>query len=438
MRSFLVMVAALGAAGFSVVSCGDDDSATGAGPGSGPNAASNGSAAQGSGGANASASSGVGAGGGEPTDYDCTPGTNDANDIMLTELDGDFSRPIFVTFAPGDNDTLYVAEQGGVIKVIQDGTMLPTAFLDISGEVRSPDDGIGEDEEGLLGLAFHPDYASNGRFFVHYSAEDNGDSTVFEYARSADPLVADDEGVQLVLRHSTQDWNHNGGSIAFGQDGYLYIAIGDGGGGDDTECDAQNPGNLLGKIMRLDVDGTPDGGGYPAAPGNPNDAKYYHIGLRNPWRMSFDACTDDLYIGDVGQDGPNGREEVNFVEPADGPTNFGWPVFEGSGAHGNDCPGDPANFPPLEEYNWQGGGAVMGGYVHRSAEAAQLKGYYFYADLQDATILMLRVEDGAVVDGPITTTVDMGSRSIVSFGQDGHGNLYVVDLNGAIFRIDPM
>jgi glucose/arabinose dehydrogenase len=443
MRAVVVLVAALGVAGVSVTSCVGDLGNEGSGPGSGPSGnATTGSAAQGSGGAgsgsNGSNSSSSSAGGSTPDDYDCTPGSGSAPAITLTEIEGDFSSPILVRSAPGDPDTLYVVEQTGAIKVVQNGTTLDDDFLDVSAEIRFGG------EEGLLGLAFHPDYADNGRFFIHYSQAGDGASTVYEYARSSNPLVAEEEGVRLVLQHPTVATNHNGGSIEFGPDDFLYIAIGDGGSPQgDPECDAQDPSadNLLGKIMRLDVDGTPTEDGYPAADGNPNGAKYYHIGLRNPFRMSFDVCTGDLYIGDVGG---GAREEINFLEAADGPQNMGWPWFEGltDGPQGEAACGTEPVGPrePIEDYlreGSEGGYAVMGGVVHRSADAPTLRGYYFYGDYGIGEVMMFRVENGVMVDGPIETGQELGNQSITSFGLDGHGNVYVVDHAGIVYRIDP-
>ncbi len=343
-----------------------------------------------------------------------------------------FSSPLIVKSAPDNPDRLYVANQAGTIEILEGGQVVST-FLDITAISQAGG------EEGLLGLAFHPDYANNGRFFVYYTAN-GGDMTVGEFHRSDnDPLVADPDQVQLAIQHYTDEGNHNGGSIEFGSDGYLYIAWGDGGAQNDPGCDAMNTSNLLGKISRIDVNATPDGEGFPPPATNPEGgtAKYYHMGLRNPFRMSFDVCTGDLYIGDVGQ---SQYEEISFLDQNGPPSNFGWPVREGMHDHNNDCPNPPGGYvEPIAEYTHNDGCSVTGGVVHRSSAAPSLRGFYFYGDFCEGEVIALRADtNGNVVTAPIATGASLGPNSISSFGNDGHGNVYVTDLSdGEVYRIDP-
>ena len=280
-----VFCAALLAAG-----CGDDEPSGTGGSSTASSGGQGGAGNEGGGGPGGGGSSSGGTGGSGPSMVNCDAASGEVPGLAFTEIAADLDMPLQLKAAPGNAQRLYIVEQGGLIKIVDNGELLETPFLDLSSVTT------GLIEEGLLGLAFHPDYEQNGRFFVHYSsfAEPDPDgshpSTIMEYARSAsDPLVADPSPVALVLKHPTQALNHNGGSIEFGSDGYLYIAIGDGGPQGDPGCDAKNAANLFGKISRLDVDAAPTAEGYPAARGNPDGQKWYHIGLRNPWRLTFDA-----------------------------------------------------------------------------------------------------------------------------------------------------
>lgn len=366
-----------------------------------------------------------------PPLYDCTAPSGAAGNLKLTQVVGSLQSPVLVKSAPDDPDRLYIVQQTGKVRIFQNGQTLATPFIDVASLI------VAGGEQGLLGLAFHPDYATNGRFFLHYSSVNQGESTIQEFKRSAaDPLVADPSPVQLVVKHPTAQSNHNGGSIEFGQDGYLYIALGDGGNQNDPECDAQNLQNLLGKITRLDVNGVPDANGYPAAPGN--NGKPYHIGFRNPWRMSVDLCTGDLYIGDVGQ---NQYEEIDVAKtnpPA--PKNFGWPYREGLHPHNNsNCPAPDPNAwtDPIAEYDHGLGCSVTGGYVYRSSAIPWLRGTYFYADYCSSRVWMVHYTNG-VADAPVIVNgVSQTVGNISSFGQDGRGNVYVVVHTGSIHRIDP-
>jgi hypothetical protein len=283
----------LGAGVVAGLGCGDDTTATGGGgsgggDGGNPSTGGGGNPSTGGGGqaqgGGGQAQGGDGPGGMGPG-YSCEAAVGTVGTITLEDVASVGTGAVQLKSAPGDPERLYIVKQDGQILIYEDGTLNPTPFLDVSDLIRG---GVGG-EEGLLGLAFHPDFATNGRFFIHYSANGDGDSTVGEFHATPGATTADPDQVQLVLSHFTDEGNHNGGAVEFGNDGYLYISLGDGGAQNDPGCDAQNLGNLLGKIIRVDVDATPDGEGYPAAAGNPDGEKYYHVGFRNPWRMSFDV-----------------------------------------------------------------------------------------------------------------------------------------------------
>jgi len=377
-------------------------------------------------------------------DFDCTPAAGNVGGLMLTDKFSGFSVPVQMKAAPDDPDRLYVVEKGGVVKIIENGQTLGTPFIDISSLVQ--DNG----EEGLLGLAFHPDYATNGRFWLHYSASNaNGSNVVQEFHRSdADHHLADPNPVKLVMKHGTAQSNHNGGAVEWGPDNFLYVSMGDGGQQNDPECDAQlrmpGDGSLpsgvedqLGKISRYDVDAACDPTtGCPAAPGNPGSFKGYHVGFRNPWRISFDACAPyDLYVGDVGQDT---YEEIDVIPGASGAVNGGWPYREGMHdfVTNNNCPAKPATLmEPVAEYKHNSDGtnrcSVTGGYVYRSSAAPALRGAYFYGDYCSGEI-WYKFPGQAEVH----TTLNVGNQLLGAFGQDGRGNVYALMLNGDIQRID--
>lgn len=415
-----------------ITGCGDD---TGSG-GSGASAA--GGDGQGAGSTGGGPVGGGGSGGGPIVGpgFSCDPATGSPPTVDITQVTSVPGTVVQIKSAPGAPDRLFIVSQDGQIYIFEDGALKETPFLDVSDIIRG---GSGS-EEGLLGLAFHPDYATNGRFFIHYSSNaDSGASTIMEYAVSDDPLVASNQPVQLVLQHETDQLNHNGGAVEFGNDGLLYISMGDGGEQCDPGCDAMNPDRLLGKISRVDVDATPTDTGYPAASGNPNGAKWYHDGLRNPWRISFDACTGDLYIGDVGQDT---YEEVDVATTAAGPLNFGWPIREGmhdqepSSCAGYDgsCIDPPATFvDPIAEYSHAEGVSVTGGYVYRGSQIPDLRGWYFYGDYETGFVRILRAEGGALVEGPNDT--DAVVDGLTSFGQNGNGEIFVGAEDGSVYQI---
>jgi glucose/arabinose dehydrogenase len=392
--------------------------------------------------------------------------------IKATRVASGLSRPVYVTAAPGDSSRLYIVEQHtGQIKILNltgpnSGAINPTPFLDIDGLATG-------NEQGLLGLAFHPNYASNGQFYVNYTSTGGsfglGVTNVRRYVRSGDPNIADAGSGTAVMSFDQPQANHNGGWIGFGpNDGYLYVASGDGGNGDDAGPGHTEPGgnaqditdNPFGKILRLDVNGDdfgadpnrnyaiPTGGtGQPLA--NPfagptaGDDEIWSYGLRNPFRASFDRATGDLYIGDVGQDN---REEVDF-QPANstGGENYGWRLREGeipTPTGGVGGPPPPGNVEPIHTYDRDTGSVITGGYVLRSGENPTLDGTYFFTDHGSQRIFSFKYDGTSKTNfheytGQIPADVGSIGR-IASFGEDDLGRLYMVELfGGEVFRLTP-
>lgn len=313
---------------------------------------------------------------------------------------------------------LFVLEKPGRIRIIENDQLIETPFLDISDRV-----GSGGNEQGLLGLAFHPQYAQNGRFFVNYT-DKNGDTVLARFQVSSDPNVADPNSEVKILGVDQPFANHNGGGLVFGPDGYLYAGLGDGGSQGDPFGNAQNTGVLLGKILRLDVDSAEP---YAVPADNPFGNEVWAYGLRNPWRFSFDKSTNDLYIADVGQ---NTWEEIDFL-PAGSPggTNFGWNFREG--AHDYKGGGPAGMVEPVAEYSHsEGGCSVTGGYVYRGS-LPEWHGIYLYADYCKGLIWGLIQSDGGWQSQPLFD-LDV---TITSFGQDSSGELYILSDSGSIFRL---
>ncbi len=354
------------------------------------------------------------------------------------------SNPVFVTAPRLDPNRVFVVEQNGRIRIIKNGILLPTAFLAIESKIACCG------ERGLLSVAFHPDYETNGRFFVYYS-NTVGDITIARYQASGNPDLADASSEKLLLTINHQfAGNHNGGQLQFGPDGYLYAGTGDGGGGGDPLESGQNLTTMLGKQLRVDVDvdtppyyAMPAGNPFPAA-GDPF-ALIWAYGLRNPWRFSFDRQTGELYTADVGQ---NAWEEVDVQPAATGGLNYGWDIFEGRHCFEPDpaptCPDPPTGFTmPVLEYDHGQGCAITGGYVYRGCAMPDLRGTYFYADYCSAFI---RTFSG-VVGGDAQNLADRTAEldppggltigSVTSFGEDARGELYVVDQDGEVFEIVP-
>jgi glucose/arabinose dehydrogenase len=333
-------------------------------------------------------------------------------------------RPVGLAHAGDGSERLFVIEQAGTIRVIQEGTVLPDPFLNIRDRVGSQGS-----EQGLLGLAFHPDYTGNGYFYVNYT-DMNGDTVIARFQVSGDGANRADTDSEARLLHIPQPYaNHNGGVVAFGPDGYLYLGLGDGGSAGDPFGNAQSLNSLLGKILRLDVDG---GEPYAIPPDNPFAAggglpEIWAYGLRNPWRFAFDRQTGDLYIGDVGQ---NQWEEIDFL-PAGSPpgANFGWDYLEGTHPYEGSPPAGANQIDPISEYPHRLGCSVTGGHVYRGLLEAW-NGVYLCGDYCSGHIW------GLVRDGAGAWQVDLlfeAVGQIASFGEDEAGELYLVDHSGTIY-----
>ncbi len=333
--------------------------------------------------------------------------------IRLHALVTGLSQPVYVTAPPGDALRLFIVEKGGRILIFKDGALLATPFLDLGGQVSTGG------EQGLLSMAFHPDYAANGRFFVDYTNL-AGDTRVVEYKVSAtDPDRADPSTRRVLLKVAQPYANHNGGQLQFGPNGRLYIGLGDGGSAGDPQLRAQNRKSRLGKILRMNVDVSPV------------RTIMYAYGVRNPWRFSFDRTKGNLWIGDVGQ---NRWEEIDYLRAGATPgVNFGWSYYEGSHVY-KPQPIDRSRLRfPVAEYSHTFGEAVTGGYVYRGSLIPYLRGYYLYGDYATGRIWKMRGPDGR----PTSTAISQKVTGISSFGQDAGGELYVVTLGGTVYKILP-
>lgn len=344
---------------------------------------------------------------------------------------GNLSSPVFVTAPAGDTTRLYVVEQGGRIRVLYHDSLLTIPFLSISGHI------VAGGEQGLLGLAFHPQYAQNGRFYVYFTAP-NGDIRVVRYLVTADPHVADSTSGDTILAVVHRPYgNHNGGPLVFGPDGKLYVGLGDGGSGGDPFGSGQSLGTLLGKILRLDVDGgtpyaTPSDNPFLGTSGARGEIWLY--GLRNPWRFSFDRSNGDLYIGDVGQ---NAWEEVNVLPAgSSGGTNYGWNVTEGNHCYGASTCNRSGLVPPVIEYSHSDGCSITGGYVYRGTRVPDLAGLYLYGDYCGGWVRSFRFVGGRATE-PLDWPALAVGGGLSSFGEDPRGELYVMTLSGRLYRIVP-
>lgn len=350
-------------------------------------------------------------------------------ELALEPVATGLSSPMVAT-APDGDDRLFIAERAGVIKVLKDGAVNATPFLTVGGVSTCG-------EGGLLGMAFHPDYATNGRFFVHMTSASTGpfQSRIVEYHATPSSDVADATPVQTVLSLDQPQCNHNAGSISFGLDGHLYIPFGDGGKQGDPDGNAQNPFSWLGAVLRIDIDG---GTPYAIPAGNPYDGtngapEVWANGLRNPFRSSIDALTGDLYVGDVGQ---NAWEEVSvapFGEPA---VNFGWNVTEGNSCYlTSGCDTTGLTLPVVTYPNPSEGQSVVGGYVYRGSAIPTLDGTYFYADFYSDWVRSFQLAGNAATQHRDWTNEFGPISSISGFGQDGHGELYILSFGGSVHRI---
>jgi glucose/arabinose dehydrogenase len=330
-----------------------------------------------------------------------------------------FLRPVDIQNAGDGSGRLFIVEQAGRILIYNNGRVSPSPFLNIIDQV-----GSSGNEQGLLGLAFHPRYAENGLFFVNYT-DRSGNTVIARFHVSDDPNVADPASETPLLRVNQPYPNHNGGALAFGPDGYLYAGLGDGGSGGDPQGNGQKTDTLLGKVLRLDVD---SGEPYAIPADNPFGNEIWAYGLRNPWRLSFDRATNDLWIGDVGQ---GAWEEIDYL-PAGSPggANFGWNLMEGS--HPYEGEAQPGLLLPVAEYSHaEGGCSVTGGYVYRGAELPEWQGIYLFGDYCSGLVW------GTIpfANGWQTQVLFQTGLSISSFGVDETGELYIANLQGSILKL---
>ncbi len=337
-----------------------------------------------------------------------------------------FTRPTYLATLPDGSDRLFVLEQSGDIRIIQKGQVLAGPFLDIHDRV-----GMNGNEQGLLGMVFHPQYAQNGYFYLDYT-DQNSNTVIARFKVSSNPNQADKNSEKVLLRIQQPFPNHKGGQLAFGPDGFLYIGMGDGGSQGDPHDNGQNRNVLLAKILRIDVD---HGDPYAIPAGNPfaqggGRPEIWAYGLRNPWRFSFDSQTGDLYIADVGQDK---WEEVDF-QPAGskGGQNYGWSYREGFHPYKGNPPSGVKFIDPVVEYGHDQGCAIIGGYVYRGKNLPGWQGVYFYGDDCSGNIWgLLHKSDGTWTSKLLYQT----SAAVSSFGQDENGELYMLDLTrGQVFQ----
>jgi glucose/arabinose dehydrogenase len=355
--------------------------------------------------------------------------------LMLQQVVSGLNQPLFLT-APAGDARLFIVERPGRIRIVANGTLLSQPFLDISAQLST------DGERGLLSMAFDPQYAQNSRFYIYYT-DLSGNITVDRMQVSpsnpdrADPATA----VRVIaISHPTYN-NHNGGQLAFGADGYLYMGTGDGGGAGDPAGNAQNLNSLLGKILRLDVGGTSLGLNYAIPAGNPyagqsgRRGEIWASGVRNPWRFSFDRSDGLLYIADVGQDE---REEVDITATTSGGLNYGWDIMEGTACYGAaNCDRTGLTLPKFEYLHGASdvnGCSITGGYVYRGAALPELAGRYFYSDYCKGFLKSFSYSGGVA---GAQTEWDLGTAvgNVLSFGQDSQGELYMLAASGSVYRI---
>ena len=351
--------------------------------------------------------------------------------LTSVRVAGGLNAPVDLQSAPGDRSRLFVVEQAGRIRIVRGGAVLLAPFLDIVDRVGSGG------ERGLLGLAFHPSYAQNGRFFVNYT-DRSGHTHIAEFRAAPGTDTADPASERLILFVTQPFANHNGGGLAFGNDGMLYIGLGDGGSGGDPLNNGQSLLTHLGKILRIDVDrGSP----FAIPADNPfvsNAAALPAIwayGLRNPWRFGFDRATGDLYIGDVGQ---NALEEVDVgLSSRRGGENYGWSIMEGTRCFrpSSGCPTAGLTLPVIE-YGRADGCSITGGVVYRGCRMPGYHGTYFYGDYCTGMIRSFRLVSGQALDQrDWTAALGRGIGNISSFGVDADGEIHIVDHDGEVYRV---
>lgn len=363
----------------------------------------------------------------DPPESTQAPAIPEPEDYDWVQVAEGFVQPLLVIHAGDGSGRLFVVGQQGVIWVFANGEVLPKFFLDIRERVGSEGN-----EQGLLGLAFHPQYEQNGYFYINYT-DVNGDTVVARFEVSTDPNRAEAGSQEILLRVGQPYSNHNGGHLEFGPEGYLYIGLGDGGSAGDPQGNGQSVNTLLGSLLRIDVDG---GQPYAIPPDNPfanggGRSEIWAYGLRNPWRFSFDSLTNDLYIADVGQ---NKWEEINFLpEGTPGGANFGWDYFEGNHPYQGEPPAGLNTILPVAEYDHSRGGcSVTGGGVYRGESLPEWQGVYFYGDFCSGEIFgLVQLSNGQwqselLYDLPILIT---------SFGFDEQGEFYVLGRGGGLYML---
>ncbi|MBT8478901.1 MAG: PQQ-dependent sugar dehydrogenase [Gemmatimonadetes bacterium] len=350
-----------------------------------------------------------------------------ADDIVLTEIADGLQRPVQLTGLSGDS-RLFIVEQRGRIRVLADGQLRPEPYLDIAGQLS------GGNEQGLLGLAFHPDFASNGYAYINYT-NGAGDTEVVRFTESADGLTLDPASRKDVLFVEQPFGNHNAGQLLFGPDGMLYVPLGDGGSGGDPQGNGQNLDTLLGSILRIDVDG---GDPYTIPPDNPFVAgggrpEIWAYGVRNPWRNDIDVEGGFIYVADVGQ---NEWEEVSVASLSEAGVNYGWNTVEGPECYQDSNCDRTGLRDPVVSYSHGDGCSITGGHVYRGSAIAGLAGTYFYSDFCSGWLRSFRLDptQGAAVDQREWAIPDIGS--VYSFGRDAAGELYILAGSRA-YRIDP-
>jgi glucose/arabinose dehydrogenase len=347
--------------------------------------------------------------------------------LRAVEVARGLSNPIHLT-APAGDDRLFVSEKAGRVRIIRDGALLPQPFLDVTARV------LDSGEQGFFSIAFHPRYATNGYVYVSYT-DRSGDSQIERYSVSpTNPDVVDPTSVRPILSVTQPYANHNGGLILFGPDGMLYVGLGDGGSGGDPHNYGQSTATLLGKLLRLDVDG---GTPYAIPAGNPfvgqagSRAEIWALGLRNPWRFAFDRVAGLLYVADVGQ---NRWEEIHVAASNRPGVNYGWRVLEGNECFGGSTCNAQGLDRPAVVYSHEEGCSVTGGAVYRGSRIPAIAGHYFYSDYCSGFLRSFRYENGQAAD---VTMWDVGSLGmILSFGEDRAGELYVLSANGRVYRLE--
>ena len=342
--------------------------------------------------------------------------------VLLESFGPSFNSPVEIKNA-GD-ERLFVVEKSGKIKILnQNGSVNSTPFLDIEDRVST-----NANERGLLGLAFHPNYPENPFFFVNYT-NNSGATTISKFSVSANQDIANDS--ETILLEINQPYaNHNGGCINFGPDGNLYIGMGDGGSGGDPQNFSQNTESLLGKMLRINV----NSGAYSIPENNPYGDEIWSVGLRNPWKFSFDSLNGDLWIADVGQ---NEFEEINMVQNNPANINYGWRCYEGNEPYNlSGCPEEGLTFPVSTYSHYSSGDfkcSITGGYVYRGNQISGLNGVYFFADYCSGEIGLLSKNENDEWDMSLAFPNINGSW--VSFGEDINGELYIASINGGIYKI---